>query len=300
MRRTRSADVVRDVVGLALERVAGLGHRERARVGGAALLDDVRELVGDQPVAVGRAGGVGALGEVDVGARRERARGHRAVELVGRVVGVDRDVGEVAERAGQAGLRARVEAGATAARVVDLRLYLRVDLAGVQDPGAVAREHVAEAVVADVGGELVQRLLGLLRSGVRRLDPMVELVLLLMLGAPAHAASIRPRRRRPQGPDGQSVVPREYSYHRMSTGGQRRASLPETVGAWLRVWTPPRDVDVPDVPVRKLVIGGGGGGGVLAPPAAVLAPRGGPPQEPPAGAARGGEGAQRAGRPGGP
>jgi hypothetical protein len=36
---------------------------------------------------------------------------------------------------------------------------------------------------------------------------------------------------------------------------KRRASLPETVGAWLRIWTPPRDVVVPPVPVRKLVIG---------------------------------------------
>jgi hypothetical protein len=44
----------------------------------------------------------------------------------------------------------------------------------------------------------------------------------------------------------------------MRTGGEtkRKASLPETVGAWLRVWTPPRDVEVPPVPVRKLLIGG--------------------------------------------
>ena len=41
----------------------------------------------------------------------------------------------------------------------------------------------------------------------------------------------------------------------MPSGGQRRATLFETVGAWLRVWTPPRDVDVPPVPVRGLLIG---------------------------------------------
>lgn len=43
----------------------------------------------------------------------------------------------------------------------------------------------------------------------------------------------------------------------MRAGGEttRRASLPETLGAWLRVWTPPRDVDVPPVPVRGLLIG---------------------------------------------
>src|SRR5215210_3835341 len=44
----------------------------------------------------------------------------------------------------------------------------------------------------------------------------------------------------------------------MRTGGEtrRKASLPETVGAWLKLWTPPRDVEVPPVPVRGLVIGG--------------------------------------------
>jgi hypothetical protein len=43
----------------------------------------------------------------------------------------------------------------------------------------------------------------------------------------------------------------------MRTGGEtkRRATLPETVGAWLRVWTAPRDVEVPPVPVRGLLVG---------------------------------------------
>src|ERR687896_2376362 len=45
----------------------------------------------------------------------------------------------------------------------------------------------------------------------------------------------------------------------MRPGGEkatRRASVLERVGAWLRIWTPPRDVEVPPVPVRKLVLGG--------------------------------------------
>src|SRR5215207_5587106 len=44
----------------------------------------------------------------------------------------------------------------------------------------------------------------------------------------------------------------------MRTGGEtrRKASVPETVGAWLKLWTPPRDVEVPPVPVRGLAIGG--------------------------------------------
>ena len=43
-----------------------------------------------------------------------------------------------------------------------------------------------------------------------------------------------------------------------ATGGdtQRRASRFEVLGAWLRLWTPPRDVEIPPVPWRKLAIGG--------------------------------------------
>ena len=47
----------------------------------------------------------------------------------------------------------------------------------------------------------------------------------------------------------------------------------ESVGAWLRVWTPPRDVVVPPVPVRKLLIGAGALVVVGAALAAVLVPR---------------------------
>jgi hypothetical protein len=45
----------------------------------------------------------------------------------------------------------------------------------------------------------------------------------------------------------------------MAVGGEkkrRRASVPETVGAWLGLWTPPRDVAVPPVPVRALLVAG--------------------------------------------
>jgi hypothetical protein len=45
----------------------------------------------------------------------------------------------------------------------------------------------------------------------------------------------------------------------MAIGGEkkRRASVPETVGAWLRLWTPPRDVEVPPAPPpRTLAIAG--------------------------------------------
>jgi hypothetical protein len=45
----------------------------------------------------------------------------------------------------------------------------------------------------------------------------------------------------------------------MRTGGEtrRKASLPETLGAWLRLWTPPRDVEVAPPPsARTLAIAG--------------------------------------------
>ena len=62
----------------------------------------------------------------------------------------------------------------------------------------------------------------------------------------------------------------------MQTGGEtttrRKASLPETIGAWLRIWTPPRDVEVPPVPVRGLLIGGAVALVVLAGAAALIVP----------------------------
>jgi hypothetical protein len=62
----------------------------------------------------------------------------------------------------------------------------------------------------------------------------------------------------------------------MATGGEksrRRASLPETLGAWLRLWTPPRDVEVPRVPVRTLVLGGLAAVLLIGVATAIVAPR---------------------------
>ncbi len=61
----------------------------------------------------------------------------------------------------------------------------------------------------------------------------------------------------------------------MRTGGEtkRKASLPETVGAWLKLWTPPRDVEVPPPPApRTLAIGGAVALVVLAGAAALIVP----------------------------
>ena len=60
----------------------------------------------------------------------------------------------------------------------------------------------------------------------------------------------------------------------MRSGGEtkRKASLPETIGAWLKLWTPPRDVEVPPVPVRGLLIGGALALLLLAGAAALIVP----------------------------
>jgi hypothetical protein len=61
----------------------------------------------------------------------------------------------------------------------------------------------------------------------------------------------------------------------MATGGEmpRRANPFEVIGAWLRIWTPPRDVDIPPVPWRKLAIGAGIGVVVVGIALAVMVPR---------------------------
>lgn len=63
--------------------------------------------------------------------------------------------------------------------------------------------------------------------------------------------------------------------HRMSTGGEtrRRASKLEIVGAWLRLWTPPRETEIPPVPWRKLGLGAFAGAVVLGIALAILIPR---------------------------
>jgi len=61
----------------------------------------------------------------------------------------------------------------------------------------------------------------------------------------------------------------------MAVGGEkkRRASIPETVGAWLRLWTPPRDVEVPPPPSpRTLAIAGVLAALLLAGAAALIVP----------------------------
>ncbi len=61
----------------------------------------------------------------------------------------------------------------------------------------------------------------------------------------------------------------------MASGGesQQRASVLEIVGAWLGVWTPPRDRRVPPVPWRALAIGAALTAAVVAGALAVLVPR---------------------------
>jgi hypothetical protein len=54
---------------------------------------------------------------------------------------------------------------------------------------------------------------------------------------------------------------------------QRRASIPEIIGAWLRIWTPPRDAYVPPVPWRKLALGAAAGAVVIGIALAILVPR---------------------------
>src|SRR4051812_9326358 len=65
------------------------------------------------------------------------------------------------------------------------------------------------------------------------------------------AARIRARRCAAQGPFGWTTG---YLHHHMRHGGEteRRANVLEIVGAWLHLWVPPRDVEIPPVPWRKL------------------------------------------------
>ncbi|HET6549071.1 MAG TPA: hypothetical protein VFG79_11470 [Solirubrobacter sp.] len=54
---------------------------------------------------------------------------------------------------------------------------------------------------------------------------------------------------------------------------QRRANVLEIVGAWLRIWVPPRDAYVPPVPWKKLAIGTGIGVVLLGIALAIMIPR---------------------------
>jgi type II secretory pathway pseudopilin PulG len=61
----------------------------------------------------------------------------------------------------------------------------------------------------------------------------------------------------------------------MHHGGEtaRRANVLEVVGAWLHIWVPPRDVEIPPVPWRKLAIGAGIGVVVVGVALAIMIPR---------------------------
>jgi hypothetical protein len=63
--------------------------------------------------------------------------------------------------------------------------------------------------------------------------------------------------------------------HQMATGGetQRRAGRLEILGAWLRVWTPPRETYVPPIPWRKIGLGTLAGIVVLGIALAIMVPR---------------------------
>src|SRR5690242_15367795 len=54
---------------------------------------------------------------------------------------------------------------------------------------------------------------------------------------------------------------------------ERRANVLEIVGAWLHIWTPPRDARVPPIPWRKLAIGTGIGLVIVGIALAILIPR---------------------------
>jgi len=61
----------------------------------------------------------------------------------------------------------------------------------------------------------------------------------------------------------------------MATGGEipRKANPLEVIGAWLQVWTPPRDVEIPPIPWRKLAIGTAIGAVVIAVALIIMVPR---------------------------
>jgi hypothetical protein len=61
----------------------------------------------------------------------------------------------------------------------------------------------------------------------------------------------------------------------MRHGGetQQRANVLEIVGAWLHVWVPPRDVEIPPVPWRKLAFWTAAGLVVLGAALAIMVPR---------------------------
>jgi len=59
----------------------------------------------------------------------------------------------------------------------------------------------------------------------------------------------------------------------MQQAQEQKATVFEILGAWLHIWTPPRDVRIPPVPWRKIAIGTGIGAVVVGIALAILIPR---------------------------
>lgn len=59
----------------------------------------------------------------------------------------------------------------------------------------------------------------------------------------------------------------------MQQADQQKANVFEIVGAWLHIWTPPRDVRIPPVPWRKLAIGTAIGAVIVGIALAIMVPR---------------------------
>ncbi len=59
----------------------------------------------------------------------------------------------------------------------------------------------------------------------------------------------------------------------MQPASEKKANPFEILGAWLHVWTPPRDVRIPPVPWRKLAIGTGVGALIVGIALAIMVPR---------------------------
>jgi hypothetical protein len=59
----------------------------------------------------------------------------------------------------------------------------------------------------------------------------------------------------------------------MQQADPQKANPFEILGAWLHIWTPPRDVEIPPVPWRKIAIGTGIGAVIVGIALAILVPR---------------------------
>ena len=123
------------------------------------------------------------------------------------------------------------------------------------DPRALrARDRAAERAVADVGDEVVEWAAASSSARLRARARAASRVRGCGRDRVTHVTRIRARVSR-SARDIWASVRAMYledawpSAHRTT---QRRASVLEIIGAWLHVWVPPRDVDVPPVPWRKL------------------------------------------------